>query len=363
MNKKHIYTAVLLVSMLLLGTAFRASSVFSEFYTLKIAPLFRMPISILSSFFPFSLGESFAVLLVILTLVTLISAIHKLFGVLFHKNVQTHLRSYSKIIFYCFFYIVVVFFLTFASSYSREPIGKTLGIKEVEMSKENICKALGRVTDELNSIAPQISVSPYTASYSRDSFEETANKVMEGAKSAYKKYPIYQKPFCVAKPVAFSEALAYTGISGVYTFFTGESNVNVAFSDYTLPFTMAHEYSHQMGMGSEKEAEFSALLICMECDDPYIRYSAYSQVAITLSNLLYDIDTEEFEKAFMKLPACLINDIYVSSENSKKYSETVADEIASAINDTYLSINGDEGVISYSQSSRLYVSYFLRSES
>jgi len=347
--------------MLALGTAFRLSPAFSEFYTLKIAPIFKVPISFISSLFPFSLGESFIVLLIFLGVITFASAVLKLVAIIWQKDIISHFKSFLKILICCAIYIFCVFFLTFASSYSRIPISKSLKIDEVEMSEENICVALEAVTKELELLSSKLPITPASSTYSTDNFEELSEKVFKSALKAYKKYPIYQRPICEAKPIAFSEMLAYTGISGIYTFFTGESNVNTAFSDYTVPFTIAHEYSHQMGIGSEKEAEFSALLICLESDDPYIRYSAYSQVAITLSNLLYDINPKEFEKAFRTFPTCLINDIYISSENSKKYEETVADEIASAINDTYLSLNGDDGVISYSLSSKLYVSYFLRS--
>ena len=134
------------------------------------------------------------------------------------------------------------------------------------MSAENVVLALDNVTDELNSLADSIEFTQGQSTNHGYSFNQLSKKVRNAARKASMKYPIFQKGVFTAKAIAFSEPMAYTGISGVYGFFTGEANINTSFSDYSMPFTIAHEYSHQMGIGSEKEAEFAALLICMESD-------------------------------------------------------------------------------------------------
>lgn len=94
------------------------------------------------------------------------------------------------------------------------------------------------------------------------------------------------------KPVVLSVPMTYTHISGVYTFFTGEANVNVNFPDFCTPYTTAHEMSHQRGIAREDEANFVAFLVCMESDDVYIRYSALVNLLQYVSSALSRADSE-----------------------------------------------------------------------
>lgn len=361
MNKilKTVLISFFVIS-LILGIVFRLSPITAELYTLNIAPIFRIPLSLISSIFPFSVGEATILILVLMGIVTAVSGIILCITKLFSMEYSGHFNAYSKILFYTLAFIYFVYAFGFSSSYSRIPVSDSMGLEEVEMTAENIAEAIYSVTLELDEATENITYTPGKAMMSGMTVDEISDEVLACARKASEKYSFFQKHPFKAKPIALSTPLAYTGISGIYSFFTGESNVNTAFPEYTLPFTIAHEYSHQMGIGSEKEAEFAALLICLESDIPYVRYSAYSQVAITLLNILYEKDEENFYRLFTKLPTCLVNDIYLSSVASQKYSETLADEIATTINDMYLSASGDNGVVSYSLSSKLFVSYFLR---
>lgn len=336
----------------ILHTLFITSENFAELYTLKIAPFFRIPLSFISSLVPFSLGESFILILSVIGVFFIVSA---LITLLFKK--KTHWRIYLRILVYSVVFITVTFVLTFDSSYRRHSIDENIGLQMVEMNAESVASALGRVIEEAYLLEETISYHPTESTNYNMSFSDLAKKVNEAADTAAKKYSYLQRHGFPAKPVAFSLPLAYTGISGVYTFFTGESNVNTVFASYSIPFTIAHEYSHQRGIGPENEAEFSAFLICLESDDPYIRYSAYSQAAITLSNLLFEYDKDLFYESLSRFPEFLFYDIVNSSKSYEEYSKTSLDEVASAINDTYLKANSDKGVVSYSLSAELYCAY------
>lgn len=362
MNKKTVFLGSALALSVVLGIAFRLSEDFAEFYTLNIAKFFRIPLSFISSLFPFSLAESVILILVLLSAVTLVSGLKLLVAKLFSKSVSSHFKLYSRTVLYSLLFIFFTYAFVFQSSYSRTPINEHLGLEEKEMTAENISEAMKVVSHELNELSGEIAYSEEIGTFSEMTFPEMSREVLSSAKKASEKYSFYQGLPFKAKSIAFSVPMAYTGISGVYTFFTGEANINTEFSTYSLPFTIAHEYSHQLGIGSEMQAEFSALLICLESENSYVRYSAYSQVAITLLNTLFELDENAFYEAFSDIPHCLVNDIYLSSRSSQKYSETYADEIAKTINNTYLTLSGDEGVVSYSLSSRLYVAYFLRSK-
>lgn len=358
MKKKNIFPItiiVLLVLSYILRVFFKLSTGFSEFYTLRIAPVFRIPLSLITYPFPFSVFESIVLIFALLVLVTLMSGVVR---IVFKR--KSYFKIYFKIVFYSVCISFIIFFLAFSSSYTRNPINENIGLEKREMTKENVALALDKVIKETELLSEVIDHQPYRASTLDLTFKELSREVRISVDKANEKYHYLQNFSSPAKPIAFSTPLAYTGISGVYGFLTGEANINTTFSDYTLPFTMAHEYSHQRGIGLESEAEFSAFLICLESDNAYVRYSAYAQAAITLSNLLYEYDEELFYDALSRFPDLLYFDIVISAKNYEEYSKTNFDEVASSINNAYLISNGDEGVVSYSLSAELFVSYLLK---
>ena len=347
--KKRLALLALLLFAGALRQLFYTSEDFSELYVLYVAPFFRLPLTFLSSLFPFSLFES-AVGIAIILAPFFVWAVFK-------KRYRTKVLK-TLLIFFIFVFLAFVF--VFEASYYRKPIDETVGLKKAEMSADTVASSLRKVLREADEL--DIHFTPSEPTSLPMSFGELSRELDRAAEKVAEKYGYLQKIGGRAKPLAFGELLAYTGISGLYSFFTGEANINTAFADYSLPFTVAHELSHLRGVGHENEAEFSALLICLESDEPYIRYSAYSQAAITLSNLLYEYDEKLFYEVLDEYPTVLFSDVYFSSKSYEKYSSTPIDEISSAINDTYLKLNGDEGVVSYSLAAELYVAYFYEEE-
>lgn len=96
------------------------------------------------------------------------------------------------------------------------------------------------------------------------------------------------------KQIAVSKLMTYTHIAGVYTYYTGEANLNTNFPSYTLPYTAAHELSHQRGTAREDEANFLAFLVCMESDDEYIKYSGYLNLFEYVAGALYKCRQQPF---------------------------------------------------------------------
>ncbi|MBQ7397658.1 MAG: DUF3810 domain-containing protein, partial [Clostridia bacterium] len=159
------------------------------------------------------------------------------------------------------------------------------------------------------------------------------------------------------KPVLISEAMSYMHITGVYSFFTGEANLNVNFPDYTLPFTAAHEMAHQRGIAREDEANFIAFLVCISSDDAYIRYSGYLNMYEYVASSLYSADPELYFEARGQLPMTVRYEMSAYSKFFDKYRDSVAGEVSGTINDLYLKGNGTEGTRSYGLVVDLAVAY------
>ena len=182
--------------------------------------------------------------------------------------------------------------------------------------------------------------------------------VATAASAPADKYDFIPRLVSRVKPIALSEALTYTHISGIYTYYTGEANINVNFPDYTIPYTAAHELAHQRGFLPEDEANFVAFLVCCEADDPYIRYSGYLNMYQYLNSALYEADTEVFSAVFMSLDQRVKNEMIAYNAFFEKYRDNKAADISSVINDNYLKFQGESaGEKSYGMVVDLAVAY------
>jgi hypothetical protein len=189
-------------------------------------------------------------------------------------------------------------------------------------------------------------------------YGEMNDKLIEAYAKASEKYDFLQTLDSDLKPVMLSELMSYTHITGVYSFFTGEANINVAFPDYTIPYTAAHELAHQRGIAREDEANFMAFLVCMESDDAYIRYSAYLNLYEYVSNALYSASPELWSKSYGTLSYAVKAEMRAYSEFYEKYRDSVASEVSEVVNNTFLTMQGTEGTRSYGMVVDLAVAYY-----
>jgi hypothetical protein len=156
-----------------------------------------------------------------------------------------------------------------------------------------------------------------------------------------------------------SELMSYTHITGVYSFFTGEANINVAFPDYTIPYTAAHELSHQRGIAREDEANFMAFLVCLESEDAYVRYSGYMNLFEHVASALYSADRALYGDVYASLPIDVRSEMAAYANFFQKYNNSVAGDISGAINNSFLIIHGTEGTKSYGMVVDLAVAYYI----
>ena len=152
--------------------------------------------------------------------------------------------------------------------------------------------------------------------------------------------------------------MAYTHITGVYTFMTGEMNVCTAFPDFSTVFTAAHEMAHARGIARENEANFVAFLVCEASDDPYVRYAGYMNLLQYVMNALYKTDRALYKTAFMTCSNTVVAELRSYNAAVEQYSDSFASEIAGSINNAYLESMGTEGSVSYDLVVRLAVRYF-----
>ncbi len=258
--------------------------------------------------------------------------------------------------------LLSVFLTGFAPGYRGRSLDQKLGLDRRDVSAEELYETALILTQRLEeelahtvfSTETDFSVMPY-------GYEEMNDRLLEAYDKICDAYDFVPRLNSRIKPVMLSEAMSYTHITGVYSFFTGEANLNVAFPDYTLPFTAAHELAHQRGIAREDEANFMAFLVCSQADDPYLRYSAYANLYEYVASALYTASPDLYWDAFAVLPRMVRLEQQAYSSFFATYRDSTASTVTETVNNAFLTLHGTEGTKSYGMVVDLAVAYY-RSE-
>ena len=325
---------------------------FSDIFNRYVSPFVRGFLATLTGWIPFSLAE-FLLLMVPFIVIAIV-----VFGLKRYSSSWRDVLIFSLTILSVAAYVFSTFTLGFVPAYRGSRLDKKLGLDKQPVSAEELRDTTYAVLEELTAIESEIGFKSDGFSVMPYSYEELNDKLMDAYDVACEKYDFIPKLHSRVKRVMLSEPMTYTHISGVYTFFTGEANINTNFPDYTLPYTAAHELAHQRGIAREDEANFVAFLVCKESDDVYIRYSAYLNMYEYLRNALYAANPDYYTETYYSVPVNCRKEMTAYSKFFDKYRENVIEEVSESVNDTFLTINGTEGTRSYGMVVDLAVAYY-----
>ena len=349
---KIIYAIATLCA--LLYVAFLFSPALCDFFNRYISPIIRITLAKLTGWIPFSLTEF---LLLLSPLIV---------GIVVYMGIKHYSESWRSVLVFCLAilsvvaYIFSAFTLAFVPAYRGSTLDEKMGLDKQKVSAEELYYTSQTVLDKIKQLESEISfredndfsVMPY-------SYAELNDKLMEAYALAGEKYDFIQPFNSRVKRIMLSEPMTYTHISGVYTFFTGEANINTNFPDYSIPFTAAHELAHQRGIAREDEANFVAFLVCIESPDKYIQYSAYLNMYEYLASALNRANSQYYALIYGQLPKNVKLELIAYSRFFDKYRENVAEKAAEAVNDNFIKSNGvKEGTQSYGMVVDLAVAYY-----
>lgn len=328
------------------------SPAFSDFFNRYIGSAVRGTLALITSVFPFSLTETlilFIPAIFVFVMICSVKAVSR--GTREGLRFLTGLSSVLTVL-----YTVYVF--SAAVSYNGTPLSDKLELETVPVTTDRLSAAAQYMTIKMNAELKAIDFKYKSSSVMPFTLSEMNDRLMDAYDSAADKYSFIPRLKSKIKPIALSEPMTYTHISGLYSYYTGEVNLNVSFPDYTLPFTAAHELAHQRGILREDEANFTAFLVCAESDDPYIRYSGYLNMYEYLNSALYRTDYGAFADAYTALDSRVRAEIAAYNKFFEKYRDNTAANVSSIVNDTYLKIQGvSEGELSYGMVVDLAVAY------
>lgn len=325
---------------------------FADWFNRYIGAGVRAVLAYLTGWIPFSLAEM------------LLCALPLIFVLLLRVAVKHYGDSWRDVLRYCagLLALLLVFYILFVwgfgTGYHGSTIEEKLGLDRQPVSAEELEDTarylVGCIETEMETITYRpdgFSVMPYAHS-------EMVERLLDAYAPVCDRYVFVQRLRSPVKQVMLSEPMTYTHISGVYSYFTGEANLNMNFPDYTLPYTAAHELAHQRGIAREDEANFMAFLVCIESEDAYIRYSGYLNLYEYVASALYSADSERYFSVLRTLPDAVRQELIAYSAFFDKYRENVVSEVSGAINDTYLKLQGTEGSKSYGRVVDLAVAWY-----
>ncbi len=246
-------------------------SLVESYYSIGWYPKMSVFFRGITSKFPFSLGDTIYVLIVIYLIVSVIRFIlvgintgfgldWLKYGVL--KSTKTLLKFY------------IAFKLLWGLNYDRQGIAEQLYLSPQPYKIEEVTQLTNLLMDSLNEYRRQIKYTHLPYLYLKD--------VKQKAFICYRKLSVDQPYLSYhqqsVKPSLFSGAGDYFGFTGYFNPFSGEAQLRTDIPTILMPFIACHEMAHQLGYGSESEANFVGYLAASQSSDIYFKYSLYLEL-------------------------------------------------------------------------------------
>ncbi len=342
--------AVALVSFILLLVS-KHSCALGNAINATVSSAFRFIMAKISSIFPFSLFEVLMYLLLPIIALIVIVAV-KVF-----RDRTARIR-YALTLLGVVAIIFTGYVFALAIPYTVTPLASRLELPSVEITEDNLYDTAKLLLDEANALSEKLEKNESGSTVMPYSLDELSEKISVSYSRLAETHDFIQSFSSRVKPIATEGAMSSLHLLGIYTYFTGESNINVHYPDFNIPFTTAHEFAHQRGIIRENEANFIAFLVCLESDDDYIKYSGYLNLYQYLASALYRTSADRYRVLLDGMSDAVRSEIIADREAAEKYKDSLAGKISGFLNDRYLKMNGTEGEISYGLVTRLAVAYY-----
>ncbi|MGB0431216.1 MAG: DUF3810 domain-containing protein [Bacteroidia bacterium] len=312
-------------------------------------------LKVLLGWIPFSIGQWLFYIMLFYFVKILIKSIINLSKSNYKKPINIWNYIKKPIAFLSIVYLA--FNLLWGLNYYRNSLYQNLGFKEHNVKLETLVPLAEKLIDNTNKyrIASQANLDTcLTLNWKNKQYFHEAQLAYEhlAAQDSF-----FNNNHPSVKAVAFPQLMSLFGIGGIYFPFTAEANVNMHQPDFKLPFTVCHEMAHQIGIGSESEANFIAYLACNASDDPVFNYSGNFSAMRYVLNAIHFTDSTAFNKLIVKLNKGVLLDLEANTMYWEKF-ETPLDNFSRWMNNLYLKSNGQrDGVKSYGKMVELMVAF------
>lgn len=318
------------------------------------------------SIFHFSLFEMLIYVGIVLVLAFLLYSIY--FIVKTPKKILVYLKNTVLNIISIIGIVYFLFVILWGINYNRMDLKDSLiidynishnkNIKDVNYDKEDLINLYKFLVEKCNETRTKVLEDDKNVMKCNTDPREVLKRANEGYDNVEILNLNKRGNYSHAKSILNSNLLCYTGITGIYSPFTGEANVNIAAPDIYIPFTTLHEMAHQRGYSSEDECNFLAYIACINNKDYDFQYSGYILALKYAASALAKVDYDKFKELSSNLSQSVKNDLKNSNDFWSKYEGKV-NEVSDQMNNNYLKVNGvKEGTESYGKVVNLFLIYY-----
>ena len=329
---------------------------FADWFNGSVGAAVRSALSLLTSWIPFSTGEAVILLLPLALFLVLRLAVRRYCGSWRAAFV------YVGILFSVVATLFSVFTMGFAAGYRSSALDQKLELDRAPVSAQELYDTAVILIDNINRETEGVGFGEERFSVMPYSLTDMNRHLNEAYDLTVDEYDFITHVDSRVKPVLVSEVMSYMHITGVYSFFTGEANINVNFPDYTIPYTAAHEMAHQRGIAREDEANFAGFLACVSNERADFQYSAYYNAFLYCYNALYRADQPAAKEVLSGASELVRSDMGLASAHYQSIRSETASQITDQVYDSYLKgFSVETGVQSYGEvADLLLIWYFER---
>ncbi len=253
-----------------------------------------------------------------------------------------------------------LFVALYGAHHTAPSLAHRLGLTVERYTPAQLEGLVARTVDMVNRLAPSVT---------RDGdgrcdfggFGPLNDRITDAYASLADEYAFYdRRPMgAVKRSFLGGRVMSYVDLAGFYCPWTAESVVSSDVVDSHIPFNIAHEMAHGMGIGPEAECNFSAWLACTAsaCDD--VRYSGWLCAFVYGNNALAAVDREAWQRQYGRLCREALLDLQVLTESLEPYEDTAVNKLGSQANDALIKATGQpEGKASYGRMIDLMLAYY-----
>lgn len=344
-NYRYALIALLPIAILLNSMASRHSAFVERFYSMGFYKLFSQIVSAITGIVPFSIAEKLLIIgggiLIVMGGLWLYRLIKVPNGrAKFLKETMLGILSIIAVAYF-------IFIVGWGLNYNRLPLATIIGVETESYTVDELAALCERLVLDANCLREQVDESEEGIMNLSSGKKDVFDRAHLGYEALSGDYPALGGLYGRPKPVKRSEAMAYTGIWGMYFPYTVEANVNTAIPEASLPSTTAHEMAHQRGFAREDEANFIAYMVCRAHPDDTFKYSGTMLALSHAMNALARADRERYFELVDLYSEGVANDMSEKNAFIHQHSGRVS-EVSNKTNNTYLKLNGQQdGVRSY----------------
>ncbi len=211
-------------------------------------------------------------------------------------------------------WVYIIFNIFWGFNYDRLGIAYQLRLQPVNYSTEDLKQLTDSLIEKVNASRKILGGSNFQYPSYAEIFAETKSAY----DSAEKKFPFLYYGHTSIKSSLYGELGNYMGFLGYYNPFTGEAQVNTTVPAFVIPYTACHEVAHQVGYGSESEANFVGYLTAKNSSDNIFHYSVYFDLFAYANGELFQRDSVAAKENYRMLDTLVKLDI-------KKYRQFLLD--------------------------------------